>query len=250
MSIQTPAVATDVRPLPEAADVEAFLRQHPGFLAERPALLRSLTPPTRFDGDDAIADFQAAIIAELRADLDQLSQSSVDLLSMTRSNLTQQQRTHAAALMLVEAATPAEFHRVLTQEWPRLLDVDAIALVLEDDAAPHPMEGPQGISRVPAGTVDRLFAAAPGARVLLTPERAGSLLFGTTICPIRSDALARLDEPATWEPGGGSTSVAPGLLAVGSFRPQTFHPDQATDLLEFLARLVAIVLARWCAPTP
>jgi len=234
--------------LPAPEEVEAFLRHHPDFLAERPGLLRSMSPPSRFSGDDPVADFQAAMIRGLRLDLDRLSRTSVDILAMSRANLTQQQRTHSAALRLAEANTPADFHRVLTHDWPRILDVDAVALILEDAAATDVHEGPAGIARVPAGTIDRLFPS--GERSRLTAERAGNPLFGALGPRIRSDALARLDEPAAWEPGGSAPfSVPSGVLAFGSFSSGTFAPDQATDLLDFLTRLLAIVLSRWCAPT-
>lgn len=237
--------------LPAPAEVEAFLRAHPDFLAERPELLRAMTPPSRFDaGGDPIADFQSAMIKGLRLDVERLSRTSVDLVATSRGNLSRQQRTHSAALALAAAATPADFHRVLIRDWPPILDVDAIALVLEDQGTVTVEEGPEGILRVPAGTVDALFAhEAPGARILLTPERhGGNRLFGKPGAKVRSDALCRLDDPATWEPGDRRPAPA-GLLAVGSFAAESFHPDQATDLLEFLARLLAIVLGRWCAPT-
>lgn len=240
----------DLTPAP--AEVEAFLRAHPDFLAERPDLLRAMTPPSRFgDGGDPIADFQAAMIRGLRLDVERLSRTSVDLVATSRGNLSRQQRTHSAALALAAAATPADFHRVLIRDWPPILDVDAVALVLEEAGTAAVEEGPEGILRVPAGTVDAVFAReAPGARIVLTPERrGGNRLFGKPGARIRSDALCRLDDPATWEPGGHRPTPA-GLLAVGAFAPETFHPEQATDLLEFLARLLAIVLGRWCAPTP
>jgi uncharacterized protein YigA (DUF484 family) len=240
---------TATLPAPEA--VEAFLRCYPDFLAERPDLLRTMTPPSRFSGDDPVADFQSAMIRGLKGDLDRLSRTSIDLMRLSRGNLTQQQRTHSAALLLAEVATPADFHRVVIQEWPKVLNVDAVALIIEDTAATDLHEGPRGVARVPAGTIDRLFADAPEERVMLTAERpGGNLLFGSLATRIRSDALARLDEPATWEPGGTSRASVAGLLALGSFSPNAFHPDQATDLLQFLTRLLAIILSQWCAPTP
>lgn len=237
--------------LPAPAEIEAFLRTHPDFLAERPDLLRAMTPPSRYtESGDPIADFQSAMIRGLRLDVERLSRTSVDLVATSQGNLSRQQRTHSAALSLAAAATPADFHRVLIRDWPPILDVDAVALVLEDAGSVSVEEGPEGILRVPAGTVDALFREAPEARILLTAERrGGNRLFGTPGARVRSDALCRLNEPATWEPGDRRAAPV-GLLAVGAFETGAFHPDQATDLLEFLARLLAIVLGRWCAPTP
>lgn len=246
--MSTADIALDLT-LPAPREVEAFLRQHPDFLAERPDLLRAMTPPSRFDGADPISDFQAAMIRGLRLDVERLSRTSVDLVATSQGNLSLQQRTHSAALLLADAATPADFHRVLTRDWPQMLEVDAIALILEDGATVETEEGPEGILRVPAGTVDGLFAKTPTRRCLLTAERRGNRLFGKSAAKIRSDALVRLNDPASWEPGGRREGPT-GILAVGAFAPDVFHPDQATDLLEFLARLLAIVLTRWCAPTP
>jgi hypothetical protein len=76
--------------LPSPDEVEAFLRRHPDFLAERPDLLRAMTPPSRFSGDDPVADFQAAMITGLKGDLDRLSRTSRDLVRLSHGNLTQQ----------------------------------------------------------------------------------------------------------------------------------------------------------------
>ena len=48
--------------------VEAFLRDHPDFLAERPHLVDRIAPPRRRLGDNVV-DWQAAMIERLRADM-------------------------------------------------------------------------------------------------------------------------------------------------------------------------------------
>ncbi len=230
--------------------VESYLRENPDCLAHRPDLLRTLTPPSRFNGQDGVADFQEAIIQGLRSDLDRMSQKSADILSLSQNNLSQQQRTHAATLLLLQAETPTDFHRVLTKEWPKLIGVDAIALVLEDDTMLEMYEGPSGIVRVPRGMIDGIFIGAKNPRVLLSDYRPGNKLFGALAHQIHSDALARIDAPAPWETPQSRCGKTPtGLLALGAFAPDTFHPEQATDLLEFLARLLGSTLTRWCAPT-
>jgi len=156
---------------------------------------------------------------------------------------------------LIQAATPADFHRVLTQDWPRLLDVDAVALVLEDDTAVQLSEGPHGIVRVPKGMIDGIFLDHRDQQVMLTPDRNGNILFGDLAPRIFSDALARFDLSASWECSRDYQTSKPlpvptGLLAVGSFSYDTFDANQATDLLEFLSRMLGCVLSRWCALTP
>jgi len=41
-----------------------------------------------------------------------------------------------------------------------------------------------------------------------------------------------------------------GLLALGGFEAEQFHPDQAIDLLEFLARIVERCVRQWLELPP
>ena len=50
-----------------AEQVERFLRDHPRFLAERPGLADSMSPPQRHLGDNVV-DLQAFMMDRLRAD--------------------------------------------------------------------------------------------------------------------------------------------------------------------------------------
>jgi uncharacterized protein YigA (DUF484 family) len=59
-------------------------------------------------------------------------------------------------------------------------------------------------------------------------------LFGTEAASIRSYAMMRL------EPGNGAC----GVVAFGSKDPEWFTPDQATDLVGFLAGVMARQLGR------
>jgi uncharacterized protein YigA (DUF484 family) len=241
--------STAAHAIPET--VESYLRDNPDCLIQRPDLLRSLTPPSRYHGDESIADFQKAVIQGLRSDLDRLSRESADIVSLSQSNLSQQQRTHAAALLLLQAETPADLHRVLSHDWPPLLQVDAIILALEDPDCHELHEGPSKIMHAPSGMIDAIFSVSDNPRVLLTDYRAGNRLFGSLMHQIQSDALARIDTAASWETPQSAHGHTPiGLLALGSFTPQTFHPDQASDLLEFLARLIGFTLTRWRELTP
>ncbi|MEQ9608838.1 MAG: DUF484 family protein, partial [Kiloniellaceae bacterium] len=83
---------------PIAADqVEAYLRRHPDFLAERPDLLVVLTPPARARGD-GVVDLQQAMVERLRHKLSDVTQLRDDLVATGRSNLAIQARVHEAIL--------------------------------------------------------------------------------------------------------------------------------------------------------
>jgi uncharacterized protein YigA (DUF484 family) len=61
-------------------------------------------------------------------------------------------------------------------------------------------------------------------------------LYGAQADSVQSEALVRLDF---------SRVTPPGLLALGGATAEQFHPDQAADLLEFLARIVERCVRLW-----
>jgi uncharacterized protein YigA (DUF484 family) len=76
-----------------------------------------------------------------------------------------------------------------------------------------------------------------GGRCRLAANVRGSRgLYGNLAEDVHSEALVRLDV---------SPGSPPGLLALGGFEPEQFHPDQAVDLLEFLAHVVERCVRQW-----
>jgi uncharacterized protein YigA (DUF484 family) len=233
---------SDVEPVVEAhgvtaEEVAAYLRDHPDYLNENPELLQVLTPPSRWTGDGVI-DMQGFILERLRAETEYLRNSANELVATTRSNLLVQTRAHAAALAILGTDSYDKLVHVVCFDLPLLLDVDTVALCFEAGDAGEAAYAPSDVRQLEAGTIDQLLAGSDDARLIENASDDGTV-FGAASGLVRSAALVRLNAGA---------AIPPGLLALGARGPATFHPNQATELLVFVARILENALNRWLRP--
>lgn len=214
--------------------VAQYLSQNPDFLSQHPELAEVLTPPTRWSGD-SVVDIQRFMVDRLKEELDGLRDCTAEVIETSRSNMSIQSRTHASVLAMLGAEDVLAFRRIITDELPELLDVDAAAIGLEP-AAGRLLEA-DGICRLSEGEVGRLFGSDKQA--VLVPHWCGSgALFGVNSDSVLSAALVRLELAAP---------AASGVLALGSAIDGMFHPSQGTELLHFLARVTEQCLQRLAA---
>ena len=220
--------------LPDAEQVVTFLRRHPNFLNERPELLESLVPPAQRSGENVV-DMQRFMIDRLRRDVHSLRHHQDNLVDATRTNMSSQERIHAAVLAMLEARTFDHLLEIVTQDFIVTLDVDFITLCFEAaDPATHP-GNIKGLRILPTGMVEDMVGE--GRAILLRAEVRGDMrLFGKQADQVRSEALVRLrvsqDGPA-------------GLLALGSRTDRRFYPGQGTELLGFLAEATGRCVRAW-----
>ncbi|WP_424137797.1 hypothetical protein [Roseomonas chloroacetimidivorans] len=195
----------------EAARVAAYLAAHPGFLAERPSLYRSLHPPVRVHGE-TLADHMAALLSAARAETGAVAEAA-------RSGQDLTLRAALAATALIGAPDPLG---VVSAEWPVLLGLEAATLAAE--ATPSP-----ALRDLPAGTIARLMG---GREVVLrdAPSDA-AMLHGEAHPLIARDALARLPGPE------------PRLLVLGAREAGRIPQRGATAPLRLLAHALARALA-------
>jgi uncharacterized protein YigA (DUF484 family) len=221
----------------DAADVVAYLRRHPEFLAEHPEAMRLLRPPPR-DAGAGVLDFQHFLLDRLRADLDRLSGENRSLLLTTRNNLASQARVHKAALAILTAASFEQLFQIVSVDLAVFLDVDVVTVAVESEIPTTSRPAPHGIRLLRAGTVEALLG--PDKPALLEGEVSGDpALFGSAAGLVRSHALLRL--------GFGKANPT-GLLCIGTRKPGRFHPGLGTELLGFLARALSITIAQWLKP--
>ena len=83
-------------PLAEA-DVLAFLRAHPDFLARHPDVIVEMSAPGRWSGN-GIVDMQKFLIDRRGIEMDELRDAAQDVIETSRSNMSTQTRTHGAVL--------------------------------------------------------------------------------------------------------------------------------------------------------
>lgn len=209
----------------EAAFVDAFLRAHPDFLADRPALYRALSPPRRVHGE-RLADHMAAMLEAERERGLVLRDRTEALLAAGRANAAIQSRAQRAVLAVMAARASAEALDIIVQEWPALLGIDVVSICAEGRALP--------LARpLPRGFVAR--ALPPGGAVVLRAEALDTeTLYGEAAALVASDALARLPLPQ-----GGEA-----LIACGAREPAFYEPGQGTDVAAYLAAVAAVALTR------
>lgn len=213
------------------SQVASYLQDHPDFFARHPDLLMTLTPPARWSGD-AVVDIQKFMVETLRGELDGLRGCVQQVIETSRSNMSNQTRTHAAVLALMAADDMERLLRIVHDDLPVLLDVDVADLAFEP--GPLPNCGGLALRRLAAGEVNSWIGAGQEVALMIHVQDDGSV-FGNAAGLIRSAALVRL------QPGG---EVPSGVLALGSRHDSLFHPGQGTELLRFLSRVVERCLQR------
>ncbi len=211
--------------------VAAYLLQHPDFLSDHPELMKALTPPSRWRGDNVV-DLQSFMVDMLKSELEDLRNCTQEVIETSRSNMSNQTRTHAAVLALIAASDLERLMRVVTDDLPVLLDVDVAVVGLEGCVITG--GGDVEIRQLAIGDVDRLMKSNQEAVLFSSITDDGSI-FAHAGALVRSAAVARLElEPLQ----------TTGFFALGSRHEAAFHGGQGTELLRFLARVIERCLLR------
>lgn len=217
-----------------ARSVARYLRAHPDFLAENTDLLSALTPP-QFDHGNGVVDMQSFMLTRLRAEIAQFKTRERTLLAAAESNVNVQSRVHHGTRTLLEARSFKHLIRVINEDLPGMLKVEAIVLCVETDEKLPGKAADAGVVVIEPGTVKRLLEA--GTDIALCPDTPGEkAIFGAAAARVRSAAMLRL---------GIGPKAPSALLALGSRAPDGFDPRQGTDLLAFLGHVVEHCIRRW-----
>lgn len=206
--------------------VSQYLAQNPDYLSRNPDILQSMMAPSRWSGD-GVADMQQYMLEQLRGEIDNLRDCAQDVIETSRTNMSIQTRTHTAVLALLSATNLEQLVRVISEDFPLLLDIDVATIAFEPANTPGTVLMSAGVLRFLPGDVDRHLG--PDQDVLLVRDVSEDWsLFGEGAGLVHSAALARL------RPGH---RTPPGLIALGS-RGSAFFPGQGTELIGFLARVM------------
>lgn len=213
---------------PDLSDQEVadFLRKRPDFFVRNPQLVEILELPARYSGE-SIVDLQHEALKRLRAKQDVLVDNS-------RTNMSVQLATHEAVLAMLEARSLDEFIGIVQDEVPILLDVDMAALALEGAVETIDMSAEGMPVLLPTGEVQARLG--DDDVMLLGDVEKGDPLFGAARDLVKSVAVARLYP---------SEMMPPGLLVLGARDKNTFHPQQGTELVTFMARVSEILMEKW-----
>ncbi len=232
MSDSKASVMDDISISPE--DVIAFLKDNPQFLQNNPEAIELLLPPKTRPKKGEVADFQQYMIQRLKADKEEVLQTTKTIVENSRANMNNQQRVHAAVLRMLEALSFDDFIESITMDLANILDVDIAVLVVEADGQNIPHVHTSGIRVIPEGTVDKWMRTKS---VLLQDNISGiEPIYGGGATLVRSQILLRVDI---------SMGTPPAILAFGSRDPNMFAEGQATDQILFLARVIERCFRTW-----
>lgn len=176
--------------------------------------------------------FEDHALARLRARCAAAEEANQDLIAFARGHSGAVSSIHAAVLAGLEADDLDHLFHIVTQEWPLLLGLDAVALALTIGERGFRVDS-SGVQLVDARLSARAIGEIEGV-VLRSVER-GHPLFGPACDLIRAEALIRIDQ----------CLPIPGLLVLGQRQRQSLDTGHGSELLMFLGQSLAAMLRRW-----
>ena len=180
-----------------------------------------------------VIPFEERAVAQLRQRLGAAEEANQDLIAFARGHSGAAASIHEAVLAAMEADGFDALLHVVTQEWPLILGLDAVALAL--------VVGEQGfradlngVQYVAPQIVEKAMEASDG--VTMRNVGRGHPLFGPACALIRSEALIRID---------AETPLPTGLLVLGQRSSQALDGRHGSELMLFLGRSIAAIMRRW-----
>jgi len=183
-----------------------------------------------------VIPFEERAVAHLRQRLGAVEEANQDLIAFARGHSGAVASIHEAVLAAIESEGLDHLIHIVTQEWPQILGLDAVAVALwagdmgvRADAS--------GLQFVNPRLIERSLGELDG--VLLRGVERGHPLFGPACELIRAEALIRLaSEPP----------LPNGVLALGQRGAQHFDTRHGSELLIFLGRVLTRCMGRWLIP--
>jgi uncharacterized protein YigA (DUF484 family) len=183
-----------------------------------------------------VISFENHALANLRARVAAAEEANQDLIAFARGHSGAVASIHEAVIAAIEAEGFDHLIHIVTQEWPQILGLDAVAVALHVGDTGVRADA-SGLQFVDAKLIARAIKGFDG--VLLRGVGRGHPLFGPACELIRAEALIRL----TSEP-----PLPSGLLALGQRGPQSFDTRHGSELLIFLGRVLTRCMGRWLIP--
>ena len=183
-----------------------------------------------------VINFEERAVAKLRARCVAAEEANQDLIAFARGHSGAVASIHEAVLAAVEAEGFDHLIHVVTQDWPQILGLDAVAVALFVGGKGMRADA-SGLQFVNPRVIEKSIAQFDG--VVLRGCKRGHPLFGPASTLIRAEALVRLDSDAP---------LPKGLLALGQREAQGFETRHGSELLVFLGRVLTRCMARWLIP--
>ena len=183
-----------------------------------------------------VISFEEKAVANLRARVAAAEEANQDLIAFARGHSGAVHSIHEAVLAAIEAEGFDHLIHIVTQDWPQILGLDAVAVALF--AGDKGMRADaSGMQFVNPRVIEKSVNGFEG--VVMRGVKRGHPLFGPACELIRAEALVRLDSEAP---------LPNGLLALGQRSAQGFETRHGSELLVFLGRVLTRCMGRWLIP--
>ena len=184
-----------------------------------------------------VIPFEERAVARLRERLGVVEEANEDLIAFARGHAGAVSSIHDAVLAAIDADSIEGLFHVVTQEWPLILGIDAVALSLIVADKGFRADG-SGVQCVDPALLQRTIDRVDNVE-MRTVQR-GHPLFGPACDLIRAEALVRIDcEPP----------LPRGLLALGQRAELSLDARHGSELLMFLGRSLAAMIRKWMTST-
>ena len=180
-----------------------------------------------------VIPFEERAVARLRERLGAAEEANQDLIAFARGHSGAVASIHDAVLAALATENLESMFHVVTQEWPLILGLDAVALSLVVGDQGFRADG-NGVQFVAPQLVDKAMKGIDGVEMRNVGR--GHPLFGPACSLIRSEALIRIDS---------DRPLPYGLLVLGQRSEQKIDGRHGSELLMFLGRSLAAMIRRW-----
>jgi uncharacterized protein YigA (DUF484 family) len=180
-----------------------------------------------------VISFEERAVARLRERLGAVEEANEDLIAFARGHSGAVASIHEAVLAAIDADSVEALLHVVTQEWPLILGIDAVAVSLIVGDQGFRADG-SGVQHVDPAILRRMLDGVSGVDMRAVDR--GHPLFGPACELIRAEALIRIDcEPP----------LPCGLLALGQRAELSLDARHGSELLMFLGRSLAAMIRKW-----
>ena len=178
---------------------------------------------------DNILNLNPALAARARAEARKISDRHQSMIHLAAENMRGWTRLHHATLALLAETNLAGLKQAITDEFPRIFDLDSAALIMTDDG----QQADAALYFTQRKAADIASALNKGNLYLGPPNDAANRLLAR---PADSIAAIRLPDRLP-DPVSGY------VLILGGKTADSFGPDLGSDLLVLLAEMVGVALA-------
>ena len=222
----------------DAGQVADYLRRHPEFFNDHPALLAEIQVPHDNGGAVSLVERQ---LSALREQNEKSRVRLLELIGIARDNQALATRMHQLALALMDAAEPKDIFSTLYDNLRRNFTADRVAVRL--------FARPAFIDTYPGDEFagrdseqQKLFRSIIEKGVPISGKlkrQQQVFLFGDGGDDIVSGVLVPLRGPE-WG----------GIMAIGSTDPGRFQESMGVELLQNLGEVLSLILKPWISDKP